>query len=274
MDVIGIDFTSAPRRQKPITMARCSLAGQVLTVESFTDLYDFTAFEELLAQDGAWIAGMDFPFGQSRKLVENIGWPPTWAGYISLVGNLSRDDFVAALTKYKDPRSYGDREHRRACDELAGSISPQKLYGVPVGKMFHEGAPRLLRCAANIPLLRPADTAQTIIEAYPALVARRFIERQSYKNDTKSKQTGDQRNARQRLMDGLQSDSLREIYGMRIVIDPTDSDRCVVDPTADRLDALLCAIQAGWAARHPEYGIPADADELEGWISDPLLFQQ
>lgn len=274
MDVIGVDFTSSPRRRKPITVARCTLTGQVLTLDKFEDLCDFPTFEMLLSRQGDWIAGLDLPFGQSRKLVENIGWPRTWVEYVTLIDDLSRDEFVDLLTVYKDGRAYGDREHRRACDELAKSISPQKLFGVPVGKMFYEGAKRILRSPANIPLLRPTDDRRIIIEAYPALVARRILNRASYKNDTKKKQTDDQRQARWRVIEYLKSDHLEKIYGIRVHMGDADCDACANDPTADRLDALLCAVQTAWASKRSDYGIPASADGLEGWICDPMLLEE
>lgn len=273
MNVIGIDFTSSPRRQKPITVARCTLTGPVLTLEKFEDLRDFAAFEGLLCRQGDWMAGLDLPFGQSRKFIENIGWPATWVEYIAMIDGLSRDEFVDLLTVYKDGRAYGDREHRRACDELANSISPQKLFGVPVGKMFFEGAKRVWRSPANIPLLRPNEDKRTIFEAYPALVARRFVDRDSYKNDTRKKQTNDQRQARKRIIDCLTSDRLMQAYGVRVEMAGVDREICVDDPTADRLDALLCAVQAAWAGNRPDYGIPSHADGLEGWICDPALLE-
>ena len=41
-----------------------------------------------------------------------------------------------ALDTYRAGRAYGDKEHQRRTDIAARSISPQKLYGVPVGLMF------------------------------------------------------------------------------------------------------------------------------------------
>lgn len=57
-------------------------------------------------------------------------------------------------------------------------------------------------------------------------------------------------------------------YGLRIEA----PDDLAEDPTADRLDALLCAIQAAWAwtQRHHDYGVPQPVDTLEGWIADPV----
>ena len=40
----------------------------------------------------------------------------------------------------------------------------------------------------------------------------------------------------------------------------------VDDASGDRLDAVLCLVQAAWAAGQPGYGMPPDADPVEGWI--------
>ena len=34
----------------------------------------------------------------------------------------------------------------------------------------------------------------------------------------------------------------------------------------DRLDAVLCLVQAAWAAARPGWGQPAQIDSVEGWI--------
>lgn len=51
--------------------------------------------------------------------------------------------------------------------------------------------------------------------------------------------------------------------------------KMINDPTADCLDAFLCAIQAGWAYQHREhgYGIP-EGFELEGWIINPEEYEK
>ena len=46
------------------------------------------------------------------------------------------------------------------------------------------------------------------------------------------------------------------------------------DPTADLLDAVLCAVQAAWASAQPDYGIPPHCERAEGWIVDPVLDSQ
>lgn len=62
--------------------------------------------------------------------------------------------FRTALTRYRADRLVGDKEHRRETDKQAGSVSRQELYGVPVGLMFFEGAPRLLASGATTPHLK------------------------------------------------------------------------------------------------------------------------
>ena len=48
------------------------------------------------------------------------------------------------------------------------------------------------------------------------------------------------------------------------------SDTLADDASGDRLDAVLCLLQAAWALKqhesgHPRYGLPV-FDPLEGWI--------
>ena len=86
---------------------------------------------------------MDFPFGQARRFIETIGWPRPGKAMSPCRKSLGRRGFRDALDEYRANRADGDKEHPRRTDALAGSISPQKLYGVPVGLMFFEGAPRL-----------------------------------------------------------------------------------------------------------------------------------
>lgn len=268
MQIIGIDFTSAPKRRKPITALHCTFEDQTLIAQNLEEWSDFEAFEAGLNRPGPWIAGIDFPFGQARRFIETIGWPPSWQDYVRHAQSLGRTGFYNALTQYRNDRPYGDKEHRRATDIAAGSISPQKLHGVPVGLMFYEGAPRLIESGVTIPHLQQGDPDRIVIEAYPGIIARNFIGRRSYKNDTKRKQTADQFEARKEIFRKLEKTSPQQ-YGFAINADESLCD----DPGADTLDALLCAVQAAWAWQHRDnrYGVPAKIDPLEGWIADPSL---
>ena len=269
MRIYGIDFTSRPSRCKPLTCLKCTLEDDHLIADDLIEWPHFADFDDALNRPGLWIAGIDFPFGQARKFIETIGWPKTWQGYVDHVAAMTRAEYRQSLDDYRKDRAQGDKEHRRQTDIAAGSISPQKLYGTPVGLMFYEGAPRLRKANVNIPGLQGGDPSRIAIEAYPGVLARRFIGRRSYKQDTKKKQTQDQREARKDLLTALSSAQLKTTYGMRLTALPTLAN----DPTGDHLDALLCAIQAAWAYRTKDnnYGAPNPLDPLEGWIADPAL---
>ena len=269
MKIYGIDFTSRPKRRKPITCLACDLEGDRLTAGSLLEWPTFEGFEAALGLPGPWIAGVDSPFGQARKFIETIGWPMTWQDYVDHVSTMSRAEFRKALDDYRAKRPPGDKEHRRLTDIAAGSISPQKLYGTPVGLMFYEAAPRLRKANVTIPRMQDGDPNRIVVEAYPGVLARHFIGRRSYKQDTKKKQTKNQHIARRDLHNILSSGQLRATYGLTLDAPQTLAD----DPTGDQLDALLCAIQAAWAWRNKDqnYGAADPIDPLEGWIADATL---
>ncbi len=269
MRIIGVDFTSRPSRRKPITVQTAELTGGRLRPREASALTEFAAFEDLLCRPGPWVAALDFPFGQPRRFLENAGWPLTWTACTDYVAGLERQAFRDRLDAYRTGRAAGDKEHHRTVDRFAGGISPQKLYGVPVGLMYFEGAPRLLRSGVHLPAHGVAgDAGRVVVEGYPGILARGLIGRRSYKTDTAANRTVDQHAARRAILTALGGPAFEARYGFTVETSPDLAD----DPGADTLDALLCAVQAAWAStRHEEYGIPPAADPLEGWISDPLV---
>lgn len=267
--ILGIDFTSAPTPRKPITCARTLFDGEVLRLEELVRWDSFTEFEAALSQCGFRVAGLDFPFGQSRRLVENIGWPRHWAGYVRKVASLERPTFREMLEAYKRDRPAGDKHHRRACDVLSRSQSPQTLDYTPVGLMFFEGAPRLLRSGVHLPFHHDGDASRIALEAYPGVAVRQLVGDQRYKSDNRQKQTEEQLDVRQQIWERLTGQPGRDRYGFTVRAPKELTD----DPGADDLDALICAVQAawGWVRRDANFGAPPDIDRLEGWITDPSL---
>jgi hypothetical protein len=233
-------------------------------------LHNFASFESFLATKGPWLAGIDFPFGQARRLIESIGWPKTWDDYVREVSKLSRSAFRKVLEDYKRDRPQGDKQHKRICDVLSRSQSPQTLYGTPVALMFYEGAPRLLQAGVHLPYNLDGDRTRTVLEAYPGVAVRKLIGTRGYKSDNKRKQTADRQRAREDLMASLTGREAKAIYGFSIEA-PL---KLANDPGADDLDALICAVQAAWgySQRDHRYGAPQDLDRLEGWISDPAIY--
>ena len=71
--LIGVDFTSAPTRRKPVTAARGLLQGTMLKLQRLDALPTLAGFEALLAEPGPWLGAFDFPFGLPREFVDALG---------------------------------------------------------------------------------------------------------------------------------------------------------------------------------------------------------
>ncbi len=251
----------------------CVLDGDRLRLEKI-DLWEgFCEWEALLRSDGPWIMGCDFPFGQPIKLLRALHWPTTWSGYVATAESMGRERFGEVLTEYRTPRPKGDKEHRRCVDRLAHSISPMKLYGVPVAKMFFEGARRLLHAPVDIPPVRRMDSDRIVVEAYPGLRVRRLLgeKRISYKSDAAAGRTTGRQAARDRIVTRLRESAQ---HGLAVDLAGNEA-KLIEDASGDSLDAFLCAWQAAWAwTMHQQgYGVPGHADPLEGWIVDPYLWE-
>jgi len=272
MRIYGLDFTSAPGRKKPLIALGCRLQNDFLRIEDSETLTDFGGFEKFLRRPGPWVCGMDFPFGQPSSLVAALGWPADWEGYVGRVGELPKDAFEEAIRADMATRPPGSKWRYRLADRRSGSSSAMMLFRVPVGKMFYQGAPRLLASGVRVEPCRRNGDARVVVEASPAVVARRFLGRTAYKRDAVP-DAPERRSAREKLLAGLESGVLRQTYGFSVEMDSAWKEEFVVDPSADALDSLLCAVQAAWAysRRGDAYGVPPECDADEGWIVDPAL---
>ncbi len=139
-----------------------------------------------------------------------------------------------------------------------------KWVNPPVAWMMHAGAPRLLAAGVHLPGLHDGDTNRTAIEGYPGLLARELIGSRSYKADDKARQTPERLIARKDLLEALEQGRTR--LGLRLRVSHAQRDELVADASGDRLDAVLCLVQAAWAATQPDFGLPRAVDRLEGWI--------
>jgi hypothetical protein len=273
--IYGLDFTSAPGPRKPLIVLCCTLEGDSLRVEDSETLTDFGGFEDFLQRRGPWVCGMDLPFGQPRSLVAALGWPESWEAYVGEVGALPKEAFEDKIRADMAKRPAGRKWRYRLADRRSGSSSAMMLFRVPVGKMFYQGAPRLLASGVRVEPCRRNGDERVAVEAYPAVVARRFLGRTAYKRDGVP-DTPERRSARETLLAGLESALLREVYGFTVEMDARWRDEFVQEPSADALDSLLCAVQAAWAyeMRDEGYGVPTECDLDEGWILDPALLDQ
>lgn len=263
MLIHGIDFTSAPRRAKPIAIARCELQGDRLALQGLETLTDFAAFEAWLAKPGPWVGGFDFPFGLPRELIVALGLPTAWQACAEAVAAM--DDWRERLAAFRATRPAGHKEPPRRTDRLVGAQSAMKAVNPPVALMYRAGAARLAAAGLHVAPCRPRDDPRIAIETYPALLARALIGRTPYKSDDKAQQTAQRAAGRRALMDGLR-ERLPELLGLRLVADQAHWQVLHANASGDLLDAVLCAAQAAWAWRQPGLGMPADSDILEGWI--------
>lgn len=264
MRIYGVDFTCAPRRTKPITVATALLEKQALRVDAIERLETFAAFEEFLARPGPWIGGFDFPFGMPQELVRDLEWPADWKSLVGHCAAMTRTQLRAALDDYRGSRPTGKKYAHRATDFPAGSSSPMKLVNPPVALMFHEGAPRLLAAGVHVPALADGDRARVALEAYPGLLARKQLGiRDSYKSDTRSEHTPGRKAARKRILEALKAGQPLDV---KLNLSQRLEREIQWDGSGDLLDAAICATQAAWAARQPNYGLPAEGLRGEGWI--------
>ena len=265
--LVGCDFSSSPTRRKPIVIAWGHSAGGRVTLDHIERLESLAAFARWLAEPRAWIGGFDFPFGLPRELVEHLGWPTEWRECMRHYASLDREQIRRTFAAFCDARPAGSKFAHRRFDKLAGSSPSMKWVNPPVAYMLHAALPLLIEARVQMPGLHEGDASRVALEAYPGLLAAELIgKRRSYKSDEKAKQTPERLIARKDLITALEQGRTR--LGLRLKLSHAQRDQLVDDASGDTLDAVLCLVQAAWAAGQgaPRYGLPADLDPLEGWI--------
>jgi hypothetical protein len=263
--LVGVDFTSRPTRRKPITIAHGERHGALLRLQRIDACESFDAFAAWLAQPVPWLGAFDFPFGLPRELVEQLGWPTDWQALIAHYAAFSRDEIRSRFAAFCADRPTGAKFAHRACDAPAGSSPSMKWVNPPVAYMLHAGAPLLLHSGVSLPSVGvQGDPQRVALEGYPGLLARELLGRRSYKSDEAAKQTAERLIARKDLVDALEQGRTR--LQLRLKLTHAQREALIDDASGDRLDAVLCLMQAGWAAGQPGFGLPAEFDRLEGWI--------
>ena len=267
--VIGVDFSSAPTRRKPITVAVGLMAGirrPVYRLETIRELANLAAFETLLGEPGEWLGGFDLPFGQPRPLIEHEGWPTDWVPFVQFFCSQPRESLRDTFRRWCNARPVGSKFAWRKTDKPAGSSPAMRWTNPPVAWMMHAGIGRMLAAGLSFPAHRHPRRrgGRLALEAYPGLTARQIV-RGSYKSDTPARQTPDRRDRRQQILEALITGTAG--LAVRLEVSPAWRRRLLADGRGDLLDAVICSLQAGHAALQPRFGLPRDLDPLEGWIA-------
>ena len=265
MLLAGIDFTSSPTARKPITVALGHLhAGAQVRLERIESHTSFEGLSRWLLNPGPWLGVFDLPFGLPRELVLALDWPNEWAALMRHYAALSRAEIRATFGAFCAARPAGAKFAHRATDRPAGSSPSMKWVNPPVAYMLHAGVPLLMAAGVHLPGLHQGDVARVAIEGYPGLLAREVLGARSYKSDERAKQTPERLIARIDLVDAMHRGATR--LGLRLKLSHAQRDEIIGDASGDRLDAVLCLMQAAWASGQPRHGLPDEIDPLEGWI--------
>lgn len=267
--LLGVDFTCAPSRRKPITVAQGRLRDGALEVAAVERIGTLEGFERCLARPGPWFGGFDFPFGLPRVFVDELALGRDVAGVVAELRRRcpTRAAMRSLVDAWGNRRPPGSRLPHRVCDRArpgASSTSPLQTRYVPVGFMYFEGFARLVRAGVHVPGLRAGDAARVAVEAYPARAAHAVVGARSYKNSD----AADRTEARVDIVRALARGEGG--FGLRLALPRALRAALIEDASGDALDATLCLVQAAWAAGQPAHGLPPDADPVEGWIVGPV----
>lgn len=262
---LGVDFSSAPNPRKAIWLASGACRDGAVRLQALQAIVDLAGFAAALRAPGGWVGAFDFPFGLPRELVESLGWPQQWLPLMRHYQALSRAQIRTAFKAFCDARPAGAKFAHRACDGPAGSSPSMKWVNPPVAYMLHAGVPLLIDAGVHLPGLHDGDRSRVALEGYPGLLAREWVGARSYKSDLAARRHDPKRRqARIDIVAGLCSGGSR--LALRLLLSAGHRDELIDDGSGDRLDAVLCLMQAAWGAARVNYGLPPSIDPLEGWI--------
>lgn len=266
--VYGVDFSSAPSRKKPITIATGVLQSAVYQLERVVPVPDWESFTDFLSHRGPWLAGFDMPFSLPRALIEHYGWPTEYSEFIAWYGAQPREWLRQKFKEFCNARPAGNKYVYRQADKPAGSSPAMRWTNPPVAWMLHAGTPRLLEAGLHLPgMFQGIDSVRSrrvALEAYPGFTAR-HVTKASYKSDLAAKQTPDRQIAREEILHAVCTGTAG--LSVRLELDAQWRKRLIQDGSGDLIDAAICALQAAHASLLRNYGLPNTMDPLEGWIA-------
>lgn len=288
--VIGIDFSSAPKRNKPIVVALGRLKNNLckskiklnffVILDSFLELESLNEFNDFLSSSKNWVGGFDLPFGMPRSLVENYQWPVSWSNFAKFYCAQEKSYLRSCFKAWCDSRPAGKKYAWRQADIAAGSSSAMRWTNPPVAWMMHAGLMKMLNQNLLFPAHNYPISADKIyenfiknnnnkklfkiaLEAYPALTAR-LVTKKSYKSDDKKKQNSDRMLNRRAILQSLVNDGAG--LNLKLLVSQEMSRVLLQDGKGDFLDSTICMLQASSSILRKNFGFSKYVDPLEGWI--------
>ncbi len=288
--VIGIDFSSAPKKNKPIAVSIGRLKKNPLestvkfkfdvSLDNLLELESLHEFEDFLSRSKNWVGGFDLPFGMPRALIEYYNWPLPWSIFAKFYCSQEKSFLKDCFKAWCDERPIGDKYAYRQTDIVAKSSSAMRWTNPPVAWMMHAGISKMLDQdlifpAHNYPISvdkvydnfikknNKDRLFKIALEAYPALTAR-LITKKSYKSDEKKKQNSERLSCRKAILQGLVNDEVG--LNLKLLISRKMSRILLQDGKGDFLDSTICMLQASSSILRKNFGISKSVDPLEGWI--------
>ncbi len=270
--VVGVDFSGADRPGESVWVTEATLSDELVVerCRSARAAFDTREREAVLAAlvecvRGADAAGLDFPFGLPRAVIEELAGPTAWRETVAWVGETFADAeaFADRCKTAARARTGGERTYlRRATDDPVGAKSPYHFF---THKQAYHGitavlAPLLDHGAGVAPMVDGADGAATVIETYPAGTLRRLgLPDENYKDASE-----EARRTRASILRGLETGGTAATP--RVVVGEGDRERALSDDGGDALDSLVAAVGTARAVER-EFAVETDRyDPLEGYV--------
>ncbi len=250
MRIVGVDFTAAPSKRKPIVLASGALEGSRVTRVHLATLEKSLAFEYFLQERGFLRIGIDAPLSMPLEFLSSLGLA-SWEEGIEWVAKSDKKTYSAAIRQYANAHPAGQKEPKRACDRLHMAASPLKLFNPGVGWMHYALAYRLCLLKGHVLPFSTDTGTGAIVEVYPSVFAKKRIGNASYKNDPAE----DPDRVTRR---GILVNALHEF----LEITPEIEARAIADSQGDVLDALIALAQTAFSLDE----VATQPSAQEGWI--------
>jgi hypothetical protein len=159
MIIYGVDFSSAPTKQKPIVIAECQFDScnnrssnqSSLLLKRFVLIYSLNDFESFLSKSKFGVGGFDLPFSMPEELIEYFEWPNEWETFVRYFCGQSKPFLKECFKSWCEKRDFGKKFAYRLTDIVSKSSPAMRWVNPPVAWMMHAGMHRLINAGLIFP---------------------------------------------------------------------------------------------------------------------------